>query len=136
MFRGGVNIARGFSINLGADALVQLGEGFNSNFGLIISCANKIEFGNRCLLGWNCTFIDSDGHKIFQNDAIINPTNTVCIGNHVWISANSTFLKGTNVSHDSIVGMGSLVTKCFDASNVIIAGNPAKIVKREINWEK
>jgi len=30
----------------------------------------------------------------------------------------------------------SVVTKPFEESNIILAGNPAKIVKRNINWDR
>jgi len=40
--------------------------------------------------------------------------------------------KNTKISDDSIVGWGSIVTKKFEDKNIIIAGTPAKIVKRNI----
>lgn len=33
-----------------------------------------------------------------------------------------------------IVGMGAVVAKQFSTANSVIAGNPAKIVKENINW--
>ena len=40
------------------------------------------------------------------------------------------------IADNSIVGWGSIVTKEFNEPNVIIAGIPAKIVKRGINWDR
>ncbi len=34
----------------------------------------------------------------------------------------------------SIIGASSVVTKRFDENNIAIGGNPAKIIKRNINW--
>ncbi len=45
-------------------------------------------------------------------------------------------LKGATIFDNSIVAFGSIVTKSFTETNVIIAGIPAKIVKTNINWKK
>ena len=44
--------------------------------------------------------------------------------------------KNVKIADNSIVGWGSIVTKEFNEPNVIIAGIPAKIVKRGINWDR
>ena len=43
-------------------------------------------------------------------------------------------LKGVKIEGHSIIGSGSVVTKSFGETNVVIAGNPAKIVKKDIDW--
>ncbi len=45
------------------------------------------------------------------------------------IGSNATILGGITIGENSIVGAGSVVTKDVP-SNVIIAGNPAKIIKK------
>ena len=45
-------------------------------------------------------------------------------------------LKNTQVADNSIIGAASVVTKKFNDSNVIIAGNPAKVIKGDITWER
>lgn len=35
---------------------------------------------------------------------------------------------------NSIVGACSVITKQFEEENVILAGNPAKIVKQNVKW--
>jgi len=44
--------------------------------------------------------------------------------------------KGAKVSDNSIVGANSVINKKFVEENVVIAGNPAKIIKRGVNWDK
>lgn len=41
-----------------------------------------------------------------------------------------------SIGDNSIVGWGSIVTRRFDEPNVILAGIPAKVVKRGINWDR
>jgi acetyltransferase-like isoleucine patch superfamily enzyme len=43
-------------------------------------------------------------------------------------------LKGSFIKDNSIIATGSVVTKAFEESNVIIAGSPAKIVKENVSW--
>ena len=77
----------------------------------------------------------TDVHTVTDLDG--NPQNfsdKIEIGNHVWIGKDVKINKSTKISDDSIIGWGSIVTKKFNEPNVVLAGNPAKIVKRAINW--
>ena len=56
------------------------------------------------------------------------------IGRRVWIGRNVVICKGCSISDNSIVGVGSVVTRPFEEKNVVIAGNPAEIKKRGIHW--
>ena len=51
------------------------------------------------------------------------------IGNNVWIGANSTILDGSVLGDNTIVVANSLVNRKFPP-NVILQGNPAKIILR------
>ena len=98
----------------------------------------NLSIGNNCLFSRNIAIYAGDGHKIFNNDGKIvnNPEHSIEIGDHVWIGHGVHICKGVKISDNSIVGMGSVVTKRFNLENVILAGNPAKIVKENINWER
>ena len=52
----------------------------------------------------------------------------VLIGENCFIGMNSIVLKGTTIGKNSIVGAGSVVCGKFP-ENVVIAGNPARIIK-------
>lgn len=133
---GGVHIANDFAINLGPGATLSLGDNFSSNYGLLISCGESISFGANCLLGWNCTFIDGDGHSIFDSEGNrMNPTRRIVIGNHVWISAKASCLKGTRIADNCVVGFNSMCSKEYEDSNCLLAGMPARVCKENINWK-
>lgn len=65
----------------------------------------------------------------------INPSKDVNIGDHVWIGNKTIILKGSEIADDSIVGSGAVVSGKYTDNNVVIAGNPAKIIKRDITWK-
>ena len=52
----------------------------------------------------------------------------VVIGTDCWIGANAVILPGVELGDRVIVGAGSVITKSF-ASNVTVAGVPAKIIQ-------
>lgn len=53
----------------------------------------------------------------------------VKIGNNVWIGENVCILKGVEIGKNSIIGASSVVTRSIP-ENSIVAGNPARILKR------
>ena len=65
---------------------------------------------------------------------ITNKDIGIVIGNHVWIARRSMILKGVTIPDNSIISSYTLVNKRFVEQNTIIAGIPAKVVKRQINW--
>ncbi len=61
--------------------------------------------------------------------------NEITIGNDkVWCGKDVKILKHVKISSDTMIGTGSIITGQFDESNVVIAGNPGKIIKRGIKW--
>ena len=53
----------------------------------------------------------------------------VHICRRAWIGAGSTILPGVTVGENSVVGAGSVVTHDVEP-NTIVAGNPARLIKR------
>jgi acetyltransferase-like isoleucine patch superfamily enzyme len=56
------------------------------------------------------------------------PDEPIILRQGCWIGANSILLPGVEIGENSVVGAGSVVTKSFP-KGVIIAGNPARIIK-------
>ena len=96
---------------------------------------SSITIGEACLFSSNIHIRTGDSHSILDMNQIrINPSQNVYIGNHVWIGQSVIILKGVCLPDNSIVGAGAVVTKQFTENNVVVAGNPARCVKRNINW--
>lgn len=118
---------------------VIIGDDFYFGSGnVVLSDNSNLTIGNDCMLSYNLTFRIGDGHTILNSETKekIGRATDVTIGDRVWIGINSTILKNAQIANDTIVGACSVVTKKFDKQNVAIAGNPAKIVKENIAWEK
>jgi acyl-[acyl carrier protein]--UDP-N-acetylglucosamine O-acyltransferase len=110
-------------------AEIRMGEGNRLN-GITIHCLEKVTLGNNCLTG-SVIIMDTDFHE-FRNEAHILYNNrkskAVTVGNNVWLCGQSVLLKGSEIGDNSVVGFRAVVTKSFP-SDVVVAGNPARVVK-------
>lgn len=104
----------------------------------------SVKIGDNVLVSHNVNIIDTDSHEInFQEradryiDLIANgpwkdkgsiKTSPIVIGDNVWISFNSTILKGVHIGNGAIIAAGSVVTKDVAPFSLVV-GNPAKHVK-------
>ena len=66
----------------------------------------------------------------------INPSRSVRIADRVWIGRGVQILKGTVLQQESVVGAGSLVSRAFEEGNCVVAGVPARIIKKGICWDR
>lgn len=102
-----------------------------------IACieGTSVAVGENCLFSEGITLRSGDSHSVVdENRQRINPSKSIAIGDHVWIGNTVSVLKGVSVGENCIIGTGSIVTKTFDGSGLLIAGNPASVKKDRINW--
>lgn len=105
--------------------------------GTSICASNSITIGNRCVIGADVIIADTDFHALDPikrsslEDSKNALTSPVVIGDDVFIGGRSIILKGVTLGDSVIVGAGSVVTKSFEP-NSIIAGNPAKLIKKHL----
>lgn len=97
-----------------------------------------VKIGNDCMISGNIMIFASDAHTIYsiENKKVLNKvTSHVVIDDNCWIAHSAKFLKNARIAKNCIVANSAIVTKEFKEENVILAGNPAKIVKRNVNWD-
>ena len=100
-------------------------------------CAKKlIHIGENVLMSWQCLVMDTDWHSICLDGIKANDDIKVSIEDNVWIGCRSTILKGAVIPRGCVIGANSNVVGVFTEKNGIIAGNPARIVKKHITWEQ
>lgn len=109
---------------------IECGENFYSNHNLVILDANKVTFGHDVFIGPNCGFYTS-GHPLDyeRRNKGLEYAKPIKVGNNVWIGGNVCVMPGVTIGDNVVIGGGAIVTKDVE-SNVVVAGNPAKVIKR------
>lgn len=134
-FDGVANLCEGTVMRVEGGHLI-FGANFNSNKNCCYWCNDEIVLGDDCLLGWNVSLRDMDGHTVFGPDG--EQTNApvgVHVGNHVWIAADVGVFKGSSIPDGCIVAARALLTRRFDEPNALIGGLPAKVIRRDVSWK-
>jgi acetyltransferase-like isoleucine patch superfamily enzyme len=135
-----INIAHSVSIGPGVNIIVKdngiltIGENTYFTSDQHIEIMNALEIGSNCAISWGVTIIDDDHHELLSDQSKDKTSTAVTIKNHVWIGCNVTILKGTQIGSHCVVAAGSIVKGVFP-DNVLLAGNPAKIIRKNINWK-
>ncbi|RZI48025.1 sugar O-acetyltransferase [Lactococcus kimchii] len=109
----------------------ELGEGSFINAGLQILSAGRVKIGAHCFIGPNCQFFTPNHHvtdKMLRR-AGWQYDGPITIGNDCWLGGSVILLPGITVGNNVVIGAGSVVTKDVP-DNVVIAGNPARIIKK------
>ena len=138
IFNGKIRLAQGCSLRCDKDGTIEFGKNVSFNQNFFCASNSTVKFGDDVLGGWNISVRDCEGHPVYdiisgEKKVNIKP---VTIGNHVWIGTESKILKGTYIDDGSIVGLGSVLTKNYSGKrNIVVAGNPAAIVKENVSWE-
>ncbi|WP_348719460.1 acyltransferase [uncultured Alcanivorax sp.] len=98
------------------------------SMGCHIDGRNGIVFGRNVWVGPRVSII-SMNHDINDYEEYVQES-PVIIGDNCWLGANSVILPGVEIGDHTVVAAGSVVTKSFPGSDQIIAGVPAKVIKR------
>ncbi|KIL11130.1 sugar O-acetyltransferase [Bacillus sp. Je.9.29.b] len=108
---------------------IEIGEHFFANFDAVLLDVCKITIGHHCLLGPN-VHIYTAGHPLdpIERAKGIEFGKPVTIGNHVWIGGGAIINPGVTIGDNAVIASGAVVTKNVPA-NVVVGGNPAKIIK-------
>lgn len=126
---------------------IKLYEGCKLAIGDDVSSTNRIEIiaaeGAEVTIGNDCMF--SSGNRIVANEAHaiydvitgkrINRIKNIKIKDHVWLCEGAVVLHGAHICSGSVIGGRSLV-KGRIPNNVLAEGSPARIIEKNIAWER
>lgn len=107
---------------------IKIGNAVMITPGVRISACEEVVIGDSCMLANGVYITDSDWHGIYNRVERPRKATPVHIGNNVWLGDHATVLKGVSIGDNSIVAARAVVAQDVPA-NVVVAGNPAKVVK-------
>jgi len=108
---------------------IHVGENFYANFDCVILDVAEVRFGDNCLLAPG-VHLYTAGHPL---DPVTRSSGLefgypITIGNNVWIGGRAIINPGVTIGDNVVVASGAVVTKDVPA-NVVVGGNPARIIK-------
>lgn len=110
---------------------------FNGMSAVMLEPESFIKIGKDCLFSGDIELWASDTHSVIDLDGkLINYVKGISIGEHTWVGKGVKIGKSAAIAGHSIVGWHSVVTGKFAEPNVVIAGNPAKVVKTGVDWSR
>lgn len=118
---------------------------FETNLEIHANSGKKITISRDCMFSSDIELWAGDGHTVFdvrtgQNTnasvgSLPSRKDSIVIGEHVWVAKGAFIMHGTNVGNGSIIGAKSVVKGKYP-NNCSIAGNPAKIVSKNVAWSR
>jgi acetyltransferase-like isoleucine patch superfamily enzyme len=127
------------AIRIGQDATVTIGRNVSTTSTAAFSAVEgvTITVGNDVMFASENQVRADDGHPIFdvRTGQRVNVARDITIGDHVWLGRFSTVLGGVTIGEGSVIGYASVVTRDVP-NNCVAAGSPAKVVRRDIAWER
>lgn len=125
MFFGHVDVINPKRISIGNDCCI--------NHFCYINALNPIKIGDDVTMSANVNIISTgiDVRQWIDGDRNHTDSKGVNIGSHVWIGAGATILEGVNIPGPYVVvATGAVVTQDVLEPFCVVAGIPAKIVKK------
>ena len=87
-----------------------------------------VEIGDDVTISSEVAFCTHDNSIIKVDRCCPNLFGKISIGSNSFLGMRSTIMLGVTIPNNVIVAAGSVVTTSFQEENIIIGGNPAKII--------
>lgn len=111
---------------------IKLGLRCNICSNIITGEPYLIKIGNDTTVSTEVKFVTHDASigKVLGKENGSDLCGRIVVGNNCFIGLGAILLYGVELGDNTIVAAGSVVTKSFKEGNLVIGGNPAKIITR------
>ena len=127
------------NIRVGQDAAVEIGRNVSSVASVLITAVEgaAVRIGDDVMFSAHNEIRTDDAHPIFdvRSGQRVNPARSVRVGDHVWFGRGAAALSGATIDDGSVLGFRTVVTGAIP-NNCVAAGAPARVVRRDIAWER
>ena len=122
-----IDIKSDFHCDYGCN--IHVGENFFANYGCVLLDVCEIRIGKNCMLA-PMVGLYTATHPLDAKTRTsgLEFGKPITIGDNCWLGANSTVVPGVTLGDNVVVAAGAVVTKSY-GSNVVLAGNPARVIR-------
>lgn len=113
-----LTVVRPYNVKIGSNVIIMNG--------CLMMSAGGITIDDDVQIAANVQLI-SNNHDLENRTVITCKPIHIC--RRAWIGAGATILPGVTIGENSVVGAGSVVT-CDVEPNTIVAGNPARVIRK------
>ena len=122
------------------DSAFYIGENnyINGALHAIASERKSIFIGSGNLFSFGIWIRTADPHLVYSAESHkrINPSESVFLGDHVWVGQSAMILKRSKIASGSILGAMALLAGKEIPSNTSWGGNPARQIQDNVFWEE
>lgn len=127
-------------VRFGSGQLLKWGKNTTITGGYIELCETgaSVTIGENCMIGWHISIVPTDFHAVLDKKSlkVINLPGGIKIGDFCWLGHGVRLLKNAKIQNHTIVGAESVVTKAFLEEFTAIGGNPAKVIRDSVIWDR
>ncbi len=109
---------------------IYVGENFYANYNCVFLDVCEIRIGKNCFMAPQVGLYAAT-HPLDPVDRCekgLEYGKPITIGDNCWIGGHATINPGVTLGNNVVVASGAVVTKSF-GDNVVIGGNPARVIK-------
>lgn len=130
--QGRVSFSRGARVLVMKGACLSVGGESTIHYNAAITCFSRIEIAPFVGISWNANILDGNLHELIVGGVPRPRSRPVVIGSYAWIGSSATVI-GATLGEWAVVGAGSVVVSDVP-SRVAVAGNPARIIRKDVTW--
>jgi len=136
ILNGDVILNQGASLVVWPNATMELGNDVMICSGVVLKAVNKVSIGNHVMISSGCFIMDSSIHCLYNTETLeaASPNGEIHIGDNVWLNMHTSIIKWGWVSNGCVTAQYTYIGKPMNPfdTNCLLAGQPAKIIKRNI----
>lgn len=104
----------------------------------ILADGKKVHIGKDCMISFQVDIRTTDAHGIYDISTgdILNANEDIFIDDHVWLAQGVMVAKGSHIGKNSIIGAKSYLSKLKVEPNILMAGTPPRLLKKDVIWDR
>lgn len=140
IFKGTCRLGNSCAVSVGKNAELIMEDGFCATADVHIVCRKYIHIGRNVLVGWSAVIMDTNFHRLKDKfgDFTDDGYSDVIIGDDNWIASGCKIMQDTKTPTNAVIAANAVLNRDYTdfGRNVFIGGTPAKLIKKDVYWDR